>query len=106
MQIVRGFLIPWCGRPGRAPMRSARVWIRLGMRLAATLGCGLLVASLTGCGPGQTYAPGKTTSLDTGPQYIQIFANGDWRDTGVRMTRGQNYRITAEGKFGLGGICG
>jgi hypothetical protein len=71
------------------------------------LACGVVLAlTLAGCGPGQQYAPGTTTNLDSGAQHIQIFANGDWRDTGVRMARGQSYRLTAEGKFGIGGICG
>jgi len=77
------------------------------MRWLAGLACGLALAvTLAGCGPGQQYAPGAAANLDSSAQHIQIFANGDWRDTGVRVTRGQSYRITAEGKWTFGPFCG
>jgi hypothetical protein len=77
------------------------------IRWLAGVACSIAVAlTVAGCGPGQQYAAGATTTLDSGAQHIQIFANGDWRDTGVRVARGQTYRVTAEGRWSMGGICG
>jgi hypothetical protein len=62
---------------------------------------------LANCGTGTVYAPGPPTTLDDATvQHIQIFANGDWRDTGVQLRRNQTYRITAEGQWSSGLVCG
>ncbi len=66
-----------------------------------------LVPMLSGCGTGLQYPAGPATTLEGGlAQYLQVFANGDWRDTGVQVKRGETYRVTAEGRWSSGVFCG
>ena len=69
-------------------------------------GCALLASlALAGCASAPP-APTTRADLGTGPTHIQVFANADWRDTGVRVQQGLKYHITAEGQWTMGGICG
>jgi len=78
------------------------------MRQAAQRFLALAVALvLSGCGTGTVYQPAARMDVGTGAvQTVQIFANGDWRDTGVQLQRGQSYLIQAEGAWSNGAFCG
>ncbi|TAN60316.1 MAG: hypothetical protein EPN20_13855, partial [Magnetospirillum sp.] len=66
-----------------------------------------LTLALLGCGTGADYQAAPTIDIESGAaQMVQIFANGNWRDTGVRVRRGQSYLIQAEGAWSSGPICG
>ena len=67
----------------------------------------LLMVLLAGCGTGAMYPAAPTVELESGAaQMVQIFANGDWRDTGIQVRRGASYRLEAEGTWSSGLACG
>jgi hypothetical protein len=77
-------------------MKTSRIWFAL-----------LAVVGLAACESGRIYPPADKVDLDAGQtQNLQVFANGDWRDAGVTLRRGESYEITAEGSWTSGAFCG
>ncbi|MCC7167861.1 MAG: caspase family protein [Rhodospirillales bacterium] len=77
-------------------MKTGRVWVAL-----------LAVLALAACESGRIYPPADKVNLEVGEtQNLQVFANGDWRDAGVTLRRGESYEITAEGSWTSGAFCG
>lgn len=69
----------------------------------------LLGVVLASCAPPPARVPqaAQPASLDGGTtQSVQIYARDDWRDTGIDLVKGHSYRITAEGSWSNGGLCG
>lgn len=79
-------------------------WRGLRAGLAAVLALGAMLAS---CGPAPVPPTSHPASLDGGTTLsVQIYARDDWRNTGIDLVGGQSYRITAEGSWSNGGLCG
>lgn len=69
----------------------------------------VLAAVLASCAPdaGAVYQAAQPATLDGGATAsVQIYANGDWRDTGIDLVQGQPYRFDAIGRWSSGGVCG
>ncbi len=67
----------------------------------------LLAVLLVACGTAHRYQPLKLTSLDLGQsRTISIYSTGLWRNTGIKMHRGEVYRAATQGTWSAGGFCG
>jgi hypothetical protein len=58
-------------------------------------------------------APVKYKIPESEPKYlrlgeeeqVQVLAAGDWRSSGVKVRKGEKYRITAKGRWQISGLC-
>jgi hypothetical protein len=81
---------------------------RFEVRKFAARGFGVALALvLAGCVPAYQYETRlEPVALAPGAKReVTVIGAGDWRDTGVRVQRGETYKITAEGKWKASPFC-
>lgn len=64
-------------------------------------------ALLAGCTPAYQYDPMPAIALDSGQsRSVVVEAQGGWRDTGIQISAGEDYRVNASGIWSAGELCG
>lgn len=70
----------------------------------------LFMLSFFGCAPVKYVAEETQKNLSVGEELqVQVLAAGSWRNSGVMVKKGEKYKITASGKWNIGGLsnfCG
>lgn len=76
------------------------------LRLKALYFLLILVAFSGGCAPVKYVIEEPQKYLSVGEEaQIQVLAAGDWRNSGIMLKKGERYKITATGKWHMGGAC-
>lgn len=68
---------------------------------------GTLLLALAGCQPAHQYAPLTLTNLNMGQsRTLDIAATGSWRDSAIRVRKGEVYRVATHGTWSASPFCG
>ncbi|MBT3556215.1 MAG: hypothetical protein HN644_06840 [Rhodospirillales bacterium] len=81
--------------------------IRLRAKTRTLLSIIVLFIIVSACVPAKQYAPLQLTSLKMGQtSKIELYGNAGWRDTGIQISKGQVYRVNANGAWSMSPFCG
>jgi|GEM_PF-2358243 len=65
-----------------------------------------IISFFSGCGSVKYITEEPQRSLSIGEEaQLQVLAAGDWRNSGVMLRKGEKYKVTASGKWQIGGTC-
>ncbi len=67
----------------------------------------VLLIAASACAPPKQYEPLAVSTLDLGQSNtVRLYANATWRDTGIRISKGQVYRVATSGTWSMSPFCG
>lgn len=67
----------------------------------------VLLLIVTACVPAKKYEPLQLTNLDLNQsRTLALYANAGWRDTGIRISHGEVYRVNTSGTWSMSAFCG
>lgn len=77
------------------------------VRLALLSISALVVSGCTGINYGDTIHAQDLMQIDKSEVTVKVLGNGgEWRNSGVKLKKDAKYKITAEGKWSAGPLCG